>query len=102
MIARVTHYTIRAGKIEEFSSTAKNLTAAIDKLEGFRALVVLRGEGPGSREAMAISIWDSAEDLKNSDNSAFYYEGIRGLMSCCESFSPGHRHEVLVSKFAKT
>ena len=49
---------------------------------------------------MAISIWDSAEDIKNSDNARFYYDVIARLVSCCEGFSSMHQQEVLVSKFA--
>ena len=36
MVARVTHYRIRPGKVEEFVATVKTLTAAMDKLKGFR------------------------------------------------------------------
>jgi heme-degrading monooxygenase HmoA len=100
MVARVTHYRIRPGKLEEFAATVTALIAAMDKLPGFRVLLVLRGEGEDSRDAMAISVWDSAADLKNSDNDAFYYEVLARLLSCCESFSPMHQQEVLVSKFA--
>ncbi|MGA7855817.1 MAG: antibiotic biosynthesis monooxygenase [Candidatus Acidiferrales bacterium] len=100
MVSRVTHYRIRPGKVQEFAATIAPLIAAMDKLPGFRVLLVLRGEGEESRDAMAISVWDSAADLQNSDNDAFYYEVLAQLISCCESFSPMHRQEVLVSKFA--
>jgi hypothetical protein len=30
MVARVTHYRIRPGKLEEFTATARSLTATID------------------------------------------------------------------------
>lgn len=102
MIARITHYRIREGKLEEFASTVKSLTAAMDKLAGFRVLLILRGEESGSRDAMAISVWDSAVDLKNSDNNEFYYDVLSHVLSCCESFSPMHQQEVLVSKFANS
>ncbi len=100
MVARVTHYQIRAGKIEEFVATVESLTAAMDKLSGFRSLVVLRGEDPTSREVMAISVWESEADMKDSDNNAFYYHVISKLIGCCESFSPMHVQEVLASKYA--
>jgi len=100
MVARVTHYRIREGKLEEFASTVLSLTTAMDKQSGFRVLLVLRAEDPASRDAMAISVWDSALDLRNSDNDTFYYDVIARLLSCCESFSPMHQQEVLVSKFA--
>jgi len=78
----------------------KSLTAAIDKLKGFRVLLLLRGEEESSHDAMAISIWDSVDDMKDSENDSYYYHVISKLIGCCESFSPMHEQEVLASKFA--
>ncbi len=100
MIARVTRFRIRLGTLEEFATRAEALTAAMDKLAGFRVLLLLRGEEPDGRDVMAISVWESAEDLNNSENDAFYYDALAHVMNCCESFSPMHQHEVLKSKFA--
>jgi heme-degrading monooxygenase HmoA len=100
MVARVTHYRIRPGKLEEFAAAVQSLIPALDKLHGFRVLIMLRGADPDSRDAMAISVWDSDADLKNSDNDSFYYHVLARLMSFCESFSPMREQEVLVSKFA--
>ena len=100
MVARVAHYRIRPEKVEEFAAIVESLIPAMDKLSGFRVLVVLRGAVPESRDAMATFVWDSAADLRKSDNDAFYYHVIARLLSCCESFSPMHQQEVLVSKFA--
>ena len=100
MIARITRFRIRPGKVEEFAATAESLMATIGKLDGFRVLLLLRGEDPSGRDAISISVWDSAEQLKSSENDKLYYGGLARLMSCCESFSPMHQHEVLKSKFA--
>ena len=100
MVARVTHYRIRPGKVDEFTASVQSLTAAIDKLKGFRTLLVLRGQESSSLEAMAISVWESAADMKDCDNDSFYYHVVSQLIGCCESFSPMHEQEVLVSKFA--
>lgn len=100
MVARVTHYRIRPGKVEEFTATVQSLTAAMDKLKGFRVLLVLRSDESSGREAMAISIWDSTEDMKDSDSDSFYYHVVSKLIGCCERFSPMHEQEVMVSKFA--
>lgn len=100
MVARVTHYRIRPGKLEEFTATVQSLTAAMDKLKGFRVLLVLRGDDSSGQEAMAMSIWDSVEDMKDSDSDSFYYHVVSKLIGCCESFSPMHEQEVMVSKFA--
>jgi heme-degrading monooxygenase HmoA len=99
MVARVTHYRVRVGKVEEFTATAASLVAAMDKLNGFRGLFILRGEEPGSRDVMGLSVWDSDEDMKSSESNTYYYDVIARLMGCCESFSPMHKHEVLISRF---
>jgi heme-degrading monooxygenase HmoA len=99
MVARVTRYRIRAGKVEEFVATIDSLMASLDTLAGFRVFLLLRGEDPRVRDATAISVWDSAENMKSSENNALYYGAIQTLMACCESFSPMHEHEVLKSKF---
>lgn len=99
MVARITRYRIRPGKMEEFLATAEALTAALDKLEGFRVLVILRGEDPSRRDATAISVWDSVDHMKSSESDKYYYEAIKRLMGYCESFSPMHVHEVLKIKF---
>jgi heme-degrading monooxygenase HmoA len=100
MVARVTHYRIRPGKLDEFTATVQSLTAAMDKLKGFRVLLVLRGDETASQEVTAISTWDSIEDMKDSDSDSFYYHVVSKLIGCCESFSPMHEQEVMVSKFA--
>jgi heme-degrading monooxygenase HmoA len=100
MVARVTHYRIRPGKIDEFTATVQSLTDAMDKLKGFRVLLVLRGDEAASQEVTAISTWDSIEDMKDSDSDSFYYHVVSKLIGCCESFSPMHEQEVMVSKFA--
>ncbi len=100
MVARVTHYRIRPGKLDEFTATVQSLTAAMDKLKGFRVLLVLLGDEAASQEVTAISTWDSIEDMKDSDSDSFYYHVVSKLIGCCESFSPMHAQEVMVSKFA--
>ena len=100
MVARVTHLRIRPGKMEEFFTIAQSFIHAMDKLHGFRALLILRGEEKDSRDAMAISVWDSAADMSNSENDELYYRGLAQVMGCCESFSPMHLQEVLLGEFA--
>jgi len=99
MVARVTHYRIRPGRIIEFASIAESLAPALDKLHGFRVLLMLGGEEKDSRDATSISVWDTAEDMRDCDNDKFYYHVIARLMSCCESFSPMKEQPVLASKF---
>jgi heme-degrading monooxygenase HmoA len=100
MVARVTRYRIRAGKIDEFTTMMKSLMTSLDTLAGFRMFLLVRGEDPSGRDATSISVWDSAENMQSSENNSIYYEAIKSLMGCCESFSPMHQHEVLEAKIA--
>jgi heme-degrading monooxygenase HmoA len=100
MVARVTQYRIRVGKVEEFAATLESLIPAMDRLKGFRVLRVLQGPDPESREATAISVWETSADLRNSDSDESYFHTVSKLLSCCESFLPMHEQKVLVSKFA--
>lgn len=100
MVARVTHLRIRPGKMEEFFTIAQSFIPAMDKLHGFRALLILQGEEKDSRDAMAISVWDSEEDISNSENDGLYYKGLAQVIGCCETFSPMHVQEVPLSKFS--
>ncbi len=86
--------------MQEFSATVESLMAALDRLEGFRVFLLLGGEDSNGRQATAISVWESAEHMKSSENDKFYYGALKALMGCCESFSPMHQHEVVKIKFA--
>ncbi len=100
MIARVTRYLVRPGKVDEFIATVQSLSASLDGRKGFHFLLVLRDEDPESRELTTLSLWDSMQDIKNSDADASYYTAVKQLMVICESFDPMHGHEVLFAKFA--
>jgi heme-degrading monooxygenase HmoA len=101
MVARVTRYLVRHGKVEEFISTVQSLSSALDGVKGFHFLIVLHAEDPESRELTTLSLWDSLEDIRNSDADARYYNAIKRLMGTCESFDPMHVREVLFAKFAE-
>ena len=100
MVARLTRYRIRPGKVDEFAANIESLMSALDKLEGFHVFLMWEGEDPTGREATSISVWESAEQMTSSENSKFYYDVIKTVMGCCESFSPMHHHEVMKIKFA--
>jgi heme-degrading monooxygenase HmoA len=100
MVARITRYRIRAGKEEEFQTTIESLMSTLDKRAGFCFFLLLHGEDPRDRDVTSISVWDCAENMTSSENTTFYYEVVKTLISCCESFSPMHQHEVLKTKFA--
>ncbi len=100
MYARVTHYRILPGKLEEFTSAVDSLMPAVQKLKGFRFVVVLKGDAQHRQEATAVSMWESLEDLHAGDNNVFYYQALARLLKCCDGFPTIDEQEVLVSEFA--
>jgi heme-degrading monooxygenase HmoA len=100
MVARVTRYRIRAGKEKEFTATFENLMGVLDKMAGFCFCMLLHEEDPRGRNVTSISVWDCAENMTSNENTKIYYDVIKTLIGCCESFSPMHFHEVLKTKFA--
>jgi len=100
MVARVTRYRIRAGREDEFASTLERWMCCLDTLAGFQFFLLLRGEDPRGRDVTSISVWDCVENMTSSENTAVYYDCVKTLIACCESFSPMHYHEVLNTKFA--
>jgi heme-degrading monooxygenase HmoA len=100
MFARATELRILPGKLEEFTRNFDTIIPSIRRQTGFRALLVLRAAGQAAPEAMVVSVWDSLEDLKESENNLFLYQALARVMGCCEGFPKIREHEVLVSEFA--
>ncbi len=100
MWARVTHYRILPGKLEEFTAAADSLMPVVQKVKGFRLALVLKGDARDRQEATTVSVWESLEDLRAGDNNVFYYQAIARLLRCCEGFPTMDEQEVLVSEFA--
>ena len=100
MHARVLHFHVLPGKIQDFQGAADSVIPLIRQQRGFRALVVLH-TSPGSKpEATVMSLWDSLDDLKASEKNMFLYQAISRVLSYCEGFPTIREHEVLVSEFA--
>jgi len=100
MHARVTHFRVRPGKIEDSQGAADSVIPLIRKQRGFRALVVLHTPQESKPEATVLSLWDSLDDLKASEKNLFLYQAIARVLSYCEGFPAIREHEVLVSEFA--
>jgi len=100
MHARLTQFRILPGKLEEFTRALQSMGPAIRKQRGFRALLVLRAEGGATPGGQTIAVWDSLEDLRDSERNFFFYSALAKLMACCEGFPAIAEQEVLVSQFA--
>lgn len=100
MYARVTHYQVLPGKLEEFAAAADSLMPVVQRLKGFRLALVLKGDARDQQQATTVSVWESLEDLHAGDNNVFYYQAVTRLLKCCDGFPTMDEQEVLVSEFA--
>jgi heme-degrading monooxygenase HmoA len=99
MYARVWRVGILPGKIEEFAGAANDMMPILRGQPGFRGCVVTRS-GPGEGlEATVVSVWDSIDALRNSENTAFQL-ALANFLSLCERRPIMREEEVLVSEFA--
>ena len=100
MHARVTHFHILPGKLDDFRDAIHSLVPLIRKQQGFQALLVLHAAEGSKPEATVLSLWDSLEDLKASEKNMFLYRALSRVLSFCDGFPTIREHEVLASEFA--
>jgi heme-degrading monooxygenase HmoA len=98
MYARVWKVGILPGKAEEFAADVKSLIPAWRKMSGFRGLFVLR-TGTAMLEGTVVSLWETLEALRDSENSTFRQAVVR-ILSFCEPHPLVREEEVLVCDFA--
>jgi heme-degrading monooxygenase HmoA len=99
MHARVTHFRILPGKLDEFTLAIHALIPLAREQPGFRGLLVLRSDAAGKQETQVISLWNSADDLKHSDRNLYFYQAISRVLVCSEGFPSIREQEVLVDEF---
>ena len=98
MYARVWRAGILPGKVEEFAAAVNSARPILRGQPGFCGLLVLRS-GPGALEATLISVWNSIDDLRNSEATTFQ-QTVVSVLSYCEPRPAMREEEVVVSEFA--
>jgi heme-degrading monooxygenase HmoA len=98
MYARVWKLTILTGKVEEFAVASKAIVPILQQQPGFRVLVILRGGSGERREATVVSAWESLDDLRGGETSA-YQQALVPILACCEPRPLMREEEVLISEF---
>ena len=99
MYARVWKAGILPGKVGDFTAATKAVIPILNRQPGFRSLLALRS-GPGDMlEATVISVWDSLDALRDSENSA-YAQVVAHILSFCERHPSMREEEVLLSELA--
>jgi len=100
MYARVWRFSIRPGKLEEFTDAVRTLVPEAKKERGFRGFLVLRGHrDEPNPECTMIGLWQSREHLRQSDQGLFLPRALAHLIASCTGFPLIQEHQVLVDEF---
>ena len=98
MYARVWRAKILPGKVEEYESAIKSILPAWRKMSGFNGMLVLRTGSGEMLEATVVSVWETADDLRSSENDTFR-QGVQRVLSCCEPHASMREEYVVASEF---
>ena len=98
MYARVWKAQILPGKVDEYESAIKSILPAWRKMAGFHGMLVLRSGSGEMLEATVVSVWNTPDDLRDSENDVFR-EGVLRVLSTCEPHPSMREEYVVVSDF---
>lgn len=101
MYARVSEFRVPLEKIQGFTDAAESILPLIRKEAGFRAVLVLKGDGAPAR-VRVVTVWESLEHLKASEKSLFLYQALSRVMAFSKGFPLMEESEVLVAELAAT
>jgi len=95
MHARVWQLRIKPGKLEEFRATLGSLTAPAHRQHGFRGSLALVADTSESPAVTVIGVWDSLEDIRNSERNMFLMQAISRIIGCSDGFPQISEHEII-------
>lgn len=100
MYARVTHFRILHGKVNEFSHAVQSLIPQIETQKGFRGVLVVHTQTTDPVEVEVLSLWDTQEDLDATERNLLFYQSLARVQAFAQGFPTIHVHQVLISKFS--
>jgi quinol monooxygenase YgiN len=99
MYARVSEFRVPSENLAGFTEAAQSILPLIRKESGFRAVLVLKGEGSPVL-VRVVSVWQSYEHLKASERSMFLYQALSRVMAFSKGFPIIEENEVMVGELA--
>lgn len=95
MHARVWQLRIKPGKLGEFRSALGRLTAPAQRQHGFRGSLALVADTSESPAVTVIGVWDSLDDIRNSERNMFLMQAISHVLGCSDGFPQISEHEII-------
>jgi heme-degrading monooxygenase HmoA len=100
MHARVVQFAIPPEKLQEFSASLEDAIPRMRERKGFQALLVLRVEGSNPPDVRVMTIWESQQALRDSENSLPFYQALSRALAFAKGFPVMREEEVVVHDFA--
>ena len=98
MYARVWKVAVLPERLHAFTAACSATSALVRKRPGFRGVIVVRGGLKDAPECMIVSVWDSLETLRASEDEAFQHS-VAGILACCSPGTVLQEEDVLLCEF---
>lgn len=98
MYARVWKFHVPPEQVEQFAAACRAVGVVNRKRSEYRGLVLVRGGPLDNPECTVVSVWDSLEALRASENEAFQKAVARAL-DFCEPGTALQEEDVLICDF---
>lgn len=99
MYARISEFRVPVEKLPAFTQASESILPLIRKQAGFRAILVLKGEG-SPLLVRVVSVWKSHQHMKASEKSMFLYQALSRILPASQGFPLMEESEVLLGDFA--
>lgn len=101
MHARVTQFSVPSEKVNDFIEALNSAIPLVHQQKGFRALLVLRVENSNPPDVRVMTIWETQQALRESENNLYFYQALSRALKFAKGFPVIREEEVLVHDFAK-
>ena len=99
MHARVWQLHLRPGMVQDFQHILSSLVELAREQDGYRGIVALSSGKSESPDVTLITLWDSLEAIRASENSLFLTQAISRFLVCCDGLPHITEQNLLASDF---
>lgn len=100
MHARVVQFTVPPEKLHEFTASLEDAIPRFRERKGFLALLVLHVEESNPPDVRVMTVWESQQALRDSENSLPFYQALSHTLAFAKGFPAIREEEVVVHDFA--
>lgn len=95
MYARLWHIRVAAEKHAEMAETVRSIAQLARRHQGYRGALLLRPQAGAEGEVLVIALWDSAEQMKASEQKLFVTQAMARVIDTSRALPAIQEHEVL-------